>query len=102
MVWLGAGSAGLVVLTGLILPIAAKLGARTALVEACRDSRPGRCAMFFHVSSGRLVRDALIAARRQQPVKNRRCVTSADRLGEPSLSHFGFDVVQKRNRARQR
>src|SRR5260370_8727406 len=77
VVGLGAGAAGLFVPAIVEMPIALQLWTARA-TDLPRNIRPSRSAVLLHVAVGDLVRDALVAERRHQPVEYRTGISVAD------------------------
>ena len=55
----------------------------------------------FHVLGGNLVRDALVAQSRHQPIEQRRGVVAPDGRGNAFGPQLGTNVVDQAGRARQ-
>src|SRR5258708_37409044 len=77
VVGLGAGAAVLFVPAIVKMPIAFQLWTARA-TDLPRNIRPSRSAVLLHVAVGDLVRDALVAERRHQPVEYRTGISVAD------------------------
>jgi len=76
---LGTGPNGLFVPAAMEMPVALQLGTSGAPTKALLDLPPRRSTVLFHVVVGDLVRDALVAQSRHQPVKDGAGVAVADR-----------------------
>src|ERR1700730_15171383 len=101
MIGLGTGTADVDVSTIVELPVGLQLGATGATIKALLDAAPGRPAVLLHVVVGDLVRDALVAESRHQPIKHRSGIAAADRrtvLVGPQLCP---DLIDSGRRARQ-
>ena len=72
------------------------LAATLASISAHR-----RRAVPFHVVGGDLVRDALVAQSRNQPIEQRRGVVAPDGRGNAFGPQVGANVVDQAGRARQ-
>ena len=84
VVGLGAGSAALVVPAAVEMPVALELWASGLAATLASISAHWRPAVPLHVFLGDLVRDALVAQRRHQPIEQRRGVGRRMAPGMPS------------------
>src|SRR3984893_6700621 len=79
MIRLGTRPADLVVPTIMEVPVALELGTAGAAAELLLNVAPRRPAMPLHVIVGDLIRDALVAQTRHEPVEHGRRVVVPDR-----------------------
>ena len=83
VIGLSTGPADLVVPAVVEVPVTLQLWTTDTTIKAVLDLPSPRPAMLLHVAVGDLVRDALVAQSRHQPVEHRTGVTIAD-----SRAHF--------------
>ena len=101
MVWFGAGAAELVVPAAVEMPVALQLRAGGAATEHGLDIMPLRAAVSLHVVVGHAIRDALIAQRRHQPIKQRRGVEAPDGGGNAFGPQLRANIVDQAGRSGQ-
>jgi hypothetical protein len=92
-------SADLVVPTIVEMPVACELGASRTRGDLGVDIGPSGPPVAFHVVGGDLVRDALVAQSRNQPIEQRRGVVAPDGGGNAFGSQLGAEVVDQAGRA---
>ena len=83
------------------VPIALELGASGTGGNLGVDVGPLGPTVAFHVLGGDLVRDALVAQSRHQPIEQRRGVVAPDGRGNAFGPQVGANVVDQASRARQ-
>src|SRR5260370_25909307 len=92
VVGLGAGAAVLFVPAIVKMPIAFQLWTARA-TDLPRNIRRSRSAVLLHVAVGDLVRDALVAERRHQPVEYRTGISVADCRLDLVGPEIGSEVI---------
>src|SRR6266404_3880644 len=75
---LGTSLADLVEPAIMEMPVAVQLGTTGSAIKALLDLPPCRPPMLLHIAVGDLVRDALVAESRHQPIEHRTGVAIAD------------------------
>src|SRR3984893_310686 len=95
MIRLGAGPADLVVPAIMEVPVALELGTAGAAAELLLNVAPRRPAMPLHVIVGDLIRDALVAQTRHEPVEHGRRVVVPDRGPDPLGPEVCPDLIEQ-------
>ena len=95
MIRLGAGLAQLGVVAGVKVPVALELGARGASGKFLVDIVRSHIAMLLHVIEGDLIRDALVAESRHQPIEDRRGVALSHCCPDTTSIKVGANVVDQ-------
>jgi hypothetical protein len=97
----GATETSFVISATLKMPIGLKQRARRIGIETLRDIRPGGAAMFADVTTGNLVRDALIAERAHQPIEYLGRVALGNGVEDTGFPNVSANIFQKGQRPRQ-